>query len=241
MNLVLDVGNTKVKLAVFNGKDMIFRTEALELDNTFLESFVSKRFDINSCVISSVRSSIKNEIELLNEITGNVVMFSHKTPIPVKNLYRTPHTLGLDRLAAVIGAADLFPNENALVIDAGTAITYDFVSAKSEYHGGNISPGLNTRFKALHNFTGKLPLLSPKKNTVLFGTDTASAIIAGVQNGIVFEVQAYIDALLQDYKQIKVVFTGGDADFFDKKIKSTIFVDQNLVLKGLNKVLEFNL
>ena len=148
--------------------------------------------------------------------------------------------MGKDRLAAVAGAIGLYPNTNLLVIDAGTAITYELINSKHEFLGGNISPGMTIRYKALNEFTSKLPLLSASDETPLIGQSTKEAIQAGVQNGVLFEIQGLINELSSQYPSIKTIITGGDAEFFARKLKNPIFVHPNLVLIGLNRILEYN-
>jgi type III pantothenate kinase len=162
------------------------------------------------------------------------------TDIPIENLYETKSTLGKDRLAAVIGANNIFPDSNVLVIDMGTAITYDFINTSKQFIGGTISPGMEMRFKALNHYTDQLPLLKKNENYQTIGKNTSEAIISGVQNGILFEIDGYINTLKSNYNDIKVILTGGDAIFFDKKLKNTIFVNLNLNFIGLNTILEHN-
>ena len=162
------------------------------------------------------------------------------TALPVENLYETPRTLGYDRIAAVVGAHERCPNRDILVIDAGTCITYELIDAAGRYHGGNISPGLQMRLKALHAFTGKLPLVSAKGRTLSIGKDTDTAIRAGVLQGIAYEISGYIERLTEKYPQLLVFLTGGDDFSFDTKLKNVIFADRFLVLKGLNRILNYN-
>jgi type III pantothenate kinase len=165
---------------------------------------------------------------------------SANTPLPIENRYLTKETLGKDRIAAVVGAYDLYPNQNLLVIDAGTAITYDFINEKGQYLGGNISPGIEMRFKALNYYTGKLPRVQPKEWNKLYGSTTEEAILGGVLNGVVFEVDKTIESFKEFYKNLKVIITGGDAEFFDNKLKNSFFVNFNLLALGLNRILEYN-
>ncbi|HKL32104.1 MAG TPA: type III pantothenate kinase, partial [Tangfeifania sp.] len=161
-------------------------------------------------------------------------------PLPIENLYQTKDTLGKDRIAAVVGAFDLYPNTNVLVIDAGTAITFDIINEQGQYLGGNISPGLEMRFKALNKFTGRLPLVRKNDFDNLYGRTTEEAILAGVQHGIVFETDKAIETFKEFYNNLKVIITGGDAIFFDKKLKNSFFVHFNLTALGLNRILEHN-
>jgi type III pantothenate kinase len=235
MDLILDIGNTRVKYAA--GKqigtfDNFTHSSANELFNAYS--------GIDSCIISSVKTL---QTDLLNNISNrvkNFIFFNHNTPIPVNNLYEQPENLGKDRLAGVIGANAIFPNHSALVIDMGTAITFDFIDAERNYRGGTISPGLNTRFRALNQFTDKLPLCSPGESEYLIASNTNDAIISGVQNGIIFEIEGYINAFVEKYPALKVIITGGDSLFFGKKLKNPIFAEPNLIFIGLKTILKYN-
>ena len=162
------------------------------------------------------------------------------TPVPINNLYKTPETLGKDRLAAVVGAHSLFPDKDVLVFDAGTALTIDFIDKEGNYRGGNISPGLNMRFRALHDYTQKLFLHSQSDDYQLLGADTPSAIISGVQNGMIFEINHYVHHFVKEFPQLVTILTGGDVNFFVNKIEKRIFAEPNLVFIGLKKIIEFN-
>jgi len=192
----------------------------------------------------AILSSVKPvDDEILQFLSGNFDLFielDHQTELPIENLYETPETLGKDRLAAAVGANELFPDQNLLIIDAGTAITYDLVSEKNEFIGGNISPGLQMRFKALNHFTGKLPLVSYSDEFQDIGRNTTDAIRAGVQNGILYEIAQTIELFNKNYQNLQIVMTGGDSIFFDKKLNYTIFVHFNITLIGLNRILEYN-
>ncbi len=238
MNLVIDVGNTYIKTALFSSNKKIIKSLRFDNKTKTINYILSESFE--NCIISSVR---KDNEPLTNAIlakTSKLIFFNHKTKIPIKNLYKTPETLGLDRLAGVIGAYSIFPNKNILVVDAGTAITFDFINNKAEYIGGNISPGLNIRFSSLHKFTDKLPKCEKTDNFSSIGTDTCSAIIAGVQNGIIAEVEHYINSFNKKYDKLTTIITGGDCFFFENKLKNTIFVNPDLVMYGLNNILIFN-
>ena len=195
---------------------------------------------LTQAILSSVKP-VDNEI--LQFLSGNFDLFielDHETKLPIGNLYETPETLGKDRLAAAVGANELFPDQNLLIIDAGTAITYDLVSENNEFIGGNISPGLQMRFKALNQFTGKLPLVSYSDEFQDIGRNTTEAIRAGVQNGILYEIAQTIELFNKNYQNLQIVMTGGDSIFFDKKLNYTIFVHFNITLIGLNRILEYN-
>ena len=195
---------------------------------------------VDACILSSVSAVSQDVIDALTQKAAHFMELTADTPIPVRNLYKTPETLGKDRLAAVVGAYSLFPGRDILVIDAGTALTFDFVDREGKYHGGSISPGLNMRFRALHEFTKKLPLLSQTDDCEMFGDTTASAITSGVQNGIIFEVESYIHQFVNKFPQLVTILTGGDVNFFVGKIKKYIFAEPNLVFLGLEKIIKLN-
>ena len=160
--------------------------------------------------------------------------------MPIGNAYLTPETLGRDRLAAAVGATVLYPGENVLIVDFGTAVTIDLVTADATFRGGCISPGMKTRFRALHDYTAKLPLCAATESEELAGLNTRQAIELGVMNGITFEIEGYAARMRSRIEDLCVIFTGGDANFFVKRIKNTIFANCNLVFCGLNRILEYN-
>ena len=239
MNLIIDQGNASSKVAVFNEG----RLEA---------SFVYKRFDaevvaslfqkygFTGGILSSVIDTDPDVVSYLEDKLARFVFLDETVPVPVTIDYQTPQTLGKDRLAAIVGAYSLRPGCDLLVIDAGTAITYELVDKTGTFLGGNISPGMTTRFKALHAFTKRLPLLSETEDVPLMGRSTAEAIRAGVVNGVVYEMDGYIDALRKKYPGLLVFLTGGHSFYFERRLKNSIFADINLVLTGLNRILEYN-
>lgn len=240
MNLVIDIGNSRIKLALFNESDLMFNVPLDELKPEHIQVLLDEHDGLNNAIVSSVRDYPDELRAFFKSSFKNFIELDAGTPVPIINKYETPETLGKDRLAAAVGATEIFPGRNVLVIDAGTAITYEIVTAGNEYLGGNISPGLETRFKALHQFTGKLPLVKASDDFQLLGTSTESAIRAGVQLGLLFEVERYIEYFNNIYQNLEVIITGGDAKFFDKKLKNSIFVHFNLTLIGLNRILEHN-
>jgi len=239
MRLILDFGNTFQKCAIFDDKKMLAfeRFSKIKLDDiiTFIKPFQ----EIKSVILSSV---INNDEMITNWLKTNYhfIELNSSTPIPISNKYATPDTLGKDRLSAAIGATSLFPKQNVLSIDAGTAIKFDLVNSKREYLGGSIAPGLYLRFKALHTFTDKLPLVPYNNEHPLIGNDTQSSILSGVMNGAIAEINGLIDEYKNRFNDLKIVFTGGESIYFVKSIKSDIFADSNLVIKGLNEILKFN-
>jgi type III pantothenate kinase len=240
INLVIDIGNSRTKIALFNQHDLMFNVPIDYLTVGHLQMLKDEHLQLNKVILSTVKP---HDEELNRFLSGNFEQFielDHQTKLPIENLYETPETLGKDRLAAAVGANELFPDRNLLVIDAGTAITYDLVSEKNQFIGGNISPGLEMRFKALNHFTGKLPLVSYKDEFQQIGTNTTNAIRAGVQNGILYEMAQNIDFFNRNYQNLQIIMTGGDSNFFDKKLNYSIFVHFNLTLIGLNRILEHN-
>jgi type III pantothenate kinase len=240
-NLVIDIGNSRTKVAVFNNRQLLHHeeTEHLSADNVagMLESF-----NVTDSIVSAVGPNNSDVIEVLQKKT-KFVQFSHRLPATVKLGYKTPGTLGLDRLAAVIGAMAVNKGENSLVIDCGTCITIDSVTNGGEYSGGSISPGLAMRLRALHTFTEKLPLVSFDSNfTGWRGQDTSGSILSGVLQGAFYEVMGFIQEYVTAYADLQVLLCGGDSNFFDTRLKNSIFAhivktEPTLVLTGLNEVI----
>lgn len=237
MNLCIDIGNTLLKVAIFVSDNQMIQKFTFETEQELIEWADSLEFQ--NAIISSVRG---NEEDILVHIpcTKKKVVFNKELKLPIKNLYHTPETLGKDRLASAIGALVLFPKQNCLVIDAGTCITYDFITANGEYLGGAISPGMQMRFKALNHFTAKLPLIEQDGKAELIGTSTVTSIQSGVINGIRFEIEKAIEEYQQNYPDLQVILCGGDAHFFESIIKGVIFAFPDLVLFGLNHTLHHN-
>lgn len=239
MQLVIDIGNTRIKAALFE-KDEIKHSFVFQSLEEVIESDLFQQFTITYCIVGSVVNGIEAFIEKLNQKV-NVSIFTTDTPIPIQNNYKSANTLGSDRLAASIGGNTLFPNENVLVIDAGTCIKYNFTNKQNQYIGGAISPGLEMRFKALHTFTARLPLLSVDDGfNDLIGKNSTESILSGVQTAVVAEVDGLIDEYKNKFSDLKIVLTGGDYNFFEKRLKNSIFADPFLILKGLNAILKFN-
>ncbi len=239
MKLVFDIGNSLVKAGVFEKKQLLYIKTSASLSEKFIKSISRKYNDITSVILSSVRKIPAKEVNYLKK-NFHFILFSTATSVPVANLYKTPETLGNDRLAGVVAAYSMYPSENVLVIDAGTCITYDFINEKGEYRGGGISPGLSMRFKALNTFTEKLPLVSLINFKELVGTNTEKSILSGVINGTVSEVDAIINQYGKRYSSLKTIICGGDSRFFADRLKNRIFAIPELVLKGLNEILDYN-
>jgi type III pantothenate kinase len=240
MKLILDLGNTQTKIAFFEREKVLAIKKYSQLSLKELQRILKNNKDISSCIISSVTEYPKGIIKFLKS-EMKCIELSSKTPVPVKNLYKTPKTLGYDRLASVAGARKLFPGKNILVIDAGTCIKYDFISSNNEYLGGGISPGITMRFRSLNSFTDRLPLLKKEKFKKLIGRSTKESILSGVENGVLAEVEGIIARYKKLYPRLKIILSGGDFSFFDNQLKNSIFVAPNLVLQGLNEILDYNL
>ncbi len=235
--LCIDIGNTLIKTALFDPNNQMQEKHTFGNEMELLKYMNNNSF--KRIIISSVKGGENSLIACLQPEL-EVFIFGKNLTLPILNAYKTPETLGKDRLASAIGAFALFPNQNSLVIDAGTCVTYDFVSADGTYHGGAISPGMQMRFRALHDFTAKLPLLAPQGNADLIGKDTASCIRSGVVNGMKFEIEKTIEEYAANYPDLQVIVCGGDAHFFESIIKGVIFAFPDLVLFGLNHTLHHN-
>jgi len=241
LNLIIDIGNTQIKAGFFENKQLV-NLEIYSLGETeFISSLVSKHKNLCNVIISSVRKYPEELISVLKLECKTVLFFNSEIQTPLENLYESKSTLGYDRLAACAGAHGIYKGKNILVIDAGTAITFDFVNDKGQYIGGCISPGLKMRFKALHEFTQKLPELSRDENFNLIGKNTDDAIISGVQNGLIFEIDSYINNLKAKHSDLRIIITGGDAHFLYKLLNNKAEFHPEIVLQGLNRILEFNL
>lgn len=239
MNLCIDQGNTYTKIALFEAqklkKSMLIDATDYELWNAILAEN-----NITNTIISSVRDIDPALESLLRSKSAVLVVLNHTTPIPIINLYKTPDTLGKDRLAGVIGAYTLQPGNDILVVDAGTALTFDFINKEGEYFGGTIAPGMDMRFQALNTFTSKLPLVHAEGESPLLGITSEQAIRSGVVNGMIYEIEGYVNNLTSTYPELLIFLTGGNCFFFESKLKSVIFVNQNLVLIGLNSIIDYN-
>ena len=239
MNLVIDIGNTHTKIAGFEHGRI---SEIVRIDNkdhSDALTWITKRA-FNKAIYCSVGGV---SLDIINVITSRcpyVIRLDKDTSIPFDVLYKSVETLGYDRIAAVSGAYKAFPGENVLIFDFGTAITIDFLSAEGEYRGGNISPGLKIRYNSLHDYTSALPQMEKTEQYLLFGDDTPSAITAGVQRGVMYEISGYLHDFEQLYPACKFVATGGDAAFVASGLKHPVIVNQALVLEGLDYILEYN-
>ena len=240
MNLIVDIGNTRAKIAVFENNEL-HEVEAVEYKDAiaFIKSLQVK-YSITAAIISNVGNP---QIELEEYLASNFeyVKLSSNTPIPVKINYATPATLGVDRRALAVAADEFSKDKSVLVIDMGSCITYDYIEAGGIYHGGAISPGVNMRFKAMHNFTESLPLVSIKDSDSPIGKTTEMSLVNGVLYGVKGEIDSYISQIKELDENILVIITGGDHPFFVNKLKNSIFADSKILLKGLNSILNYNI
>lgn len=240
MNLIIDIGNTCVKLVAFDGNKVVTEKRCDKDDVASLQEFC-KEYTFSNGIYSTV-SDISDEYKrALRSLPFEMLEFlSGITRVPIINLYKTPTTLGTDRLAAAVGANMLQPGRDLLIIDIGTCVTFDFVSAAGEYRGGNISPGPTMRLKALNDYTARLPLVSRKGEVPEMGVNTETAIRSGVMNGIKYEIEGYIKSFLAKYPQLYVYLTGGVHLNLEFSKNLPIFADDFIVPKGLNRILEYN-
>ncbi|WBX71780.1 type III pantothenate kinase [Tenacibaculum retecalamus] len=240
MNLIIDVGNTRVKAAVFELNTIkeifVFKKEEIVFE---IEKII-KNFSISATIMSSVSNISEKVVQEISDLLDPIHLNS-KTKVPFKNKYKTPETLGVDRIALAAAATKKYPDKNVLIIDAGTCITFDFINNKKEYLGGAISLGLKMRYQALHKFTSKLPLLELTEVAEFIGRDTNTSIHSGIINGVCYEIEGVINQYRSEYGDLTVVLTGGDTYFLAKQLKSGIFAHPNFVLEGLHTVLTYNL
>ncbi|WP_299396486.1 type III pantothenate kinase [uncultured Gelidibacter sp.] len=240
MNLIVDVGNTFVKIAVFQDdklleKQSVAVSEFKETQKIFFDKYPK----IQKSILSSVGNLPEEALVNLKK-RCEVLILDASLKFPFNNCYATPHTLGVDRMALVTASIKNYPNQNVLIIDAGSCITYDFVTTNNDYLGGAISPGIRLRYKSLHQLTANLPLLDTEMPKTIVGDTTAGAIHSGVVLGIIKEIDGVIADYRENYSDLTVILTGGDAIFLSKQLKNSIFANSNFLLEGLNFILEYN-
>jgi type III pantothenate kinase len=240
MNLVVDIGNTYIKFAVFKKNELLFdehfkASDFLANVKSIFEAFPT----IRHAIIASVGALDEKAFEVLS-LFCKVHLASQNSKVPFKNSYATPQTLGIDRIALATAAFYHNQGGNTLVVDAGTCITYDVVNDFNEYLGGAISPGINMRYKAMHNQTARLPLLEKEEPLDFIGNATNSCMHSGVYHGVIYEIEGVISQYQYRFKHLTVILTGGDSHFLSKRLKNTIFADSKFLLKGLNYLLEYN-
>jgi type III pantothenate kinase len=239
MNLILDFGNTCKKLAIVSDKKTVFSITQSHIDIDDIVN-IEEKYKIRNAILSSVI----NNTQIIENYLADKYLFvklSDKTPLPIKNAYKTKHTLGSDRLACAVAAQNYFPEENVLVLQLGTCITSDFITDKGVYMGGSISPGMGMRFKALHHFSDKLPLMEYQNIDYITGQSSEESILSGVIHGIIAECNYLIANYKSKYPCLKTIVTGGDLKIFEEVIKGEIIAFANLVISGLDLILDYNM
>ena len=238
LNLIVDIGNTRSKLALFRGSKLFKKEFVIDLSVEDLIEFTTNQ-NIGKAIFSNT-GNLPLAIKEFASSAFNPIWMSHELDLPIRMDYHTPQTLGKDRIAAVTGAFEKYPGRNCLIIDAGTCITYDWLTKEGRYLGGNIAPGLKMRLRSMHELTAALPLVEAGEVSNPIGKSTNEALKNGAVWGTFKEIEGYIDWGIEKFENLSVVFTGGDTDFFVRNIKREIFADLDLVLAGLNKILKFN-
>jgi type III pantothenate kinase len=242
MNLIIDIGNTKTKLAVFVESKMVHLKELFTFSMADLEA-VFEEFEIESYAVSSVKKEDGDLLLFLKNKCKDGLVFNSNTPVPIKIDYETLESLGLDRIALAVAADNKFPTMNSLIISCGTCITFNLVNKDGVFIGGGISPGVHMRLKAMNYFTDKLPLKEWNGESVpkFLAKNTSDAILSGAINGAICELTEVINRYRQTFtNELNIILSGGDANFFEKELKNSIFADSNFVLYGLNEILHFN-
>ena len=239
MIITLDIGNSRIKGAVFQNNTLIDQWADTPSGLPKKICNVLQIFPNTEAIVVVSVTNIPIETLLPDLKNIKIIVLNREDVFPFQNLYHTPNTLGLDRMVLAAGAVLMYPNQNRLIIDAGTCITYDFVDAQNNYLGGSISPGLQMRFQALHTFTSKLPLIEASSQNLLIGNSSQTAIQSGVEQGIIFEIDGFIKAYREVFKKFTIILTGGDTVFLAKRLKSTIFANPNFLLESLNAFFQY--
>lgn len=237
MNLAIDVGNSRIKTG-------IFRKNNLSVSSSFDSEKELKAYIYDRKPHYIIVSSVKKDLDILtDQFPANIPVFKvdHQLPLPFNLQYDSPDTLGPDRIGLVAGAKEMYPDQNLLIIDAGTCITYDFLDKRGDYHGGSITAGLNMRLKALHTFTDNLPLLALREQKDWLGKNTESAILSGLIVGVSGEIKEMMRLYQEKFVNLKIILTGGDRHFLEAKLSNEIIIAEYLLLKGLNAILNYNI
>lgn len=240
MKLVVDIGNTSTKLGIFSKNELIQKFVFEKFNPTEIQKLLKAQTQLKFAIISNVGTHGKEWYNFLSSRL-NCKYLHLGLPLPIKIAYNTPETLGTDRIAAAAGAALLYPKQPVLFIDAGTCIKYDFIDGEAVFQGGAIAPGLRMRLKSLKDYTAKLPLIEFDQNYFdLLGKSTKDCILSGTQTAMANEINGFVDCYSEQYPDLKCVISGGDAEYLAKAVKKSIFANPNLVLFGLNHILEYN-
>jgi len=238
VKIIADIGNTSLKLACFRDKELlkalrVNATQELEIEEAFQKLLVYKPVHVYWATVTGKNKLVDKHLKKSGLPHTQI---TRKWQTPVKNKYLSPDTLGIDRIANAVAAAALCPKTPVVVIDTGTCIKFDFVNKNNEYFGGSISPGIDMRFKALHAFTGSLPLLSRSEEVFLIGRNTEESLNSGVLNGALAEVNGILDQYLMTHKNLQIILTGGDQAIFERNIKLSFLSQPWLTLHGLNEI-----
>jgi type III pantothenate kinase len=239
MILTIDVGNTRIKGAVFEDNILLERFVFIKkelLDNIH---FILEKYKTTTHLVVASVGNIEKEVFLDFKNSLKIHFITHNDPFPFINDYATPKTLGIDRMVLASGAVLSFPNQNRLVIDAGTCVTYDFIDHNNHYIGGAIAPGLRLRYESLHNYTAKLPLLKLENPNYIIGKSTEESIHSGIVNGLIYEIDGFIDDYKAQLSNFIIILTGGDSEFLAKRLKNTIFANSNFLLESLNQTFQY--
>lgn len=238
--MIFDIGNSRIKAVAIEGRTIVDEECAEQYDAAWLEEFIGRHPEARRAIVASTRNDGGELVALLRNYLAQVMLFEPNiTPIPITNDYLTPATLGADRLAAAVGAQALYPDHDLMIVDFGTAITIDYVEGGA-FKGGNISPGVTTRFRALHDYTSRLPICTPSEEQLPYGRTTREAIEQGVMRGVEHEIRGYAEAFYAKKAKKCIIFTGGDAKYFVMRIKNAIFADCEPVIFGLSTILDYN-
>jgi len=236
MQIAIDIGNTRAKVAFFREREI---HKHIYVEHRYIgEKIAELKSEYKELIISSTKNF--SSLNISENLLKDILVLDTSIPLPIEISYKTPQTLGNDRIANVIGGINLYPDQNLLIIDAGTCITYDFVNEKRQFLGGNISPGLHLRIKGMNSYTDKLPLIDLSEDYSFIGENTEEALNNGVWNGCIGEIDHYCDKFKTEFTNTAIILTGGDTEIFGKALKNTIFANPFLTLIGLNEILLFN-
>lgn len=238
MNLALDIGNTRTKIGLFRGAELVEQTVWNDWTGAELVAY-GEEAGVERIILSSVVEGDEVLHDLLSE-RFQVLELTHETPLPFQNQYQTPKTLGKDRLAAVAGARALYPAKDCLVMDCGTCIKYEWLTADGIYHGGNIAPGAKMRIQAMHHFTARLPEVPLEMPLEAIGQSTQTALQNGALRGAVLEMEGFVRLFQAKSSYLQVLITGGDAALFAPYLTiNDLKIAPHLTLIGLNYVLNY--
>ena len=240
MNLVIDIGNSSVKLYLFENNSILFNEIFKEDELLDKLQFIDQKHDVSNVICSSVTNNYEKDLHNIFKKSIIYDLSDENLKFPFKNNYQSKNTLGQDRLSLISSVVNDYSNQNSLIIDIGTCITYDFVDLNNVYHGGAISLGIAARYQCFNDYTSNLPLIEFKEIDKLVGANTNDSLHIGVSNGIIGEIKEYIRSLKTKYRDLNVIITGGDFSFLLNKIKNAIFADRDFLAYGLNYIIKYN-